>query len=214
MKKQLITVLILLLVTQHAAAQTGTDIVEKYLDVDRSKKVNEFSVRDAILRISPKGTSFKDVVKKLEGKVIYYHPKGNSPNICFPGDNTPIYCQFKSTKEFRGSEPDYAVDYIFNSENKVKDVVVVRSYAGRVKRYTTNPTQPAKNIVLRNNLSVGSKIKQFDSVYGEGQFDESSDVADDWPLSLEYFDKKNKEIFLCGCGYWKYVLERSAIAQE
>lgn len=198
MKNIIMSLIIILSLAQYTNAQMGSDVVRNYLKLDNSKEINEHTLKEAMLKISPIGTKFKDVVNKLEAKGIYYNPKDNSPTLCFPADNTPLYCQFKSTKEDRGTEPDYTVDFIFDKDNKVEDIVVVRSYSGRVKRYTTSPTQPAKNITLRNNLSVISKIKEFDLAYGKGQIEEGSSVPDDWPLSILYFDDKTKEYFYVG----------------
>lgn len=194
----LIIGLLFIILPEYSSAQTGAEVVKKYFGIDRSKTVDEFTVKEAILLLTPKGTGFKKVIIKLETVGIYYHPKNNSPIVCFPADNTPLYCQFKSSKEFRGTEPDYTVDYIFDAENRVKDVVVVRNYSGRVKRYTTNPTQSSQNISLRNNLSSNSMIKEFDSAYGEGQIEEGPDVPDDWPLSILYVDDKTKKYFYVG----------------
>lgn len=198
MKNALILGLMFVSLSECVSAQTGTEVFKKYFRIDKTKTVDEFTVKEAMLQLSPKGTQFKKVIKKLEDLGIYFHPKNKTPLICFPADNTPLHCQFKSSKELQGTEPNYTVDYIFDAENRVKDVVAVRNYSGRVKRYTTNPTQPSLDILLRDNLSSSSKIKEFDSVYGEGQIEEGPDVPDDWPLSILYFDDKTKKYFYVG----------------
>ena len=123
----LILGLLFLILPEYASAQTGAEVFKKYIRIDKTKTVNEFTVKEAMLQLSPKGTQFKEVIKKLENVGIYYHPKNKTPLICFPADNTPLYCQFKSSKESRGTEPNYTVDYIFDAENRVKDIVVVRN---------------------------------------------------------------------------------------
>lgn len=196
--RRIFTALLMLLYVSHAYAQTGADLVRKYIGIEMAKKVDEHTIKQELLKISPNGTSFKEVLKKLEHKGIYYYPKDNTPTICFPADDTPLLCQFKSSKKYRGTEPDYTVNFVFNSQNEVKDIVVVRSYYGIAKRYTTNPTLPAKNLALKNKLSNGSSIKEFDSVYGEGQVEEGPDLPEDWPLSLMYFDKNTMTYFYVG----------------
>ncbi len=212
MKKVMIvsyTLLVMMLPVTYVHAQTATDLIRKYIGIESAKKVDEYAIKEVLLHMTPKGTVFNDVLKKLEGKGIYYHPKDKSPTICFPADDTPLLCQFKSSKRYRSTEPDFTVNYIFGNDKRVNDIVVVRSYYGVAKHFTTNPTQPANNLRIENNLTTGSTIKDFDSTYGEGQIEDGPDVPEDWPLSLLYFDKKSKSYFYVGIDIgnmsWKEV---------
>jgi hypothetical protein len=192
MKKSITTALILVALTITTShAQTGTDLVSRYFKIDKSKRVDEFVVRDAILKIVPLGTDLKEAIKRLERNGIKYW------DTCAPADRSPIWCNFSSPKN-QPSEASYVIEFFFDQQNKFKNVEVVRSYRNKVQEYTTYPTKPAKNLILKNNLAVGSPVKAFDKTYGEGQLNQSTDFANDWPLTLEYHDKERNLYFYTG----------------
>lgn len=187
-----ITIAILIFLTfQLTYAETGTEQVRRYFKIEKTKKVDEFAVRDAILRIAPLKTDLKEVITRLEHNGIKYY------ETCAPGDRTPIWCYFKSPKS-QLAEANYVVEFFFDNSNKFKNVEVVRTYRDKVKEFTTYKTKPAQNLVLKNNLSVGSKVKEFDSIYGLGQLNTSVDFAHDWPVTLDYFDKEKNQYFTIG----------------
>jgi len=191
MKKYITTIILCFCFSTNANALTGTEQVRKYFKIDKSNPVDEFVVRDAILKIAPMNTELKVVIARLERNGIKYG------ETCAPGDRTPLWCYFKSPKN-QLSEANYVVEFYFDDMNKFKNVEVVRSYKDKVKEYTTYPTKPAKHLNLKNNLSVGSKVKEFDFIYGLGELNTSVDFAHDWPVTLEYHDKENNRYFYIG----------------
>ena len=191
MIKVVTTLLVALVVFQPAYATTGTEQVRKYFKIEKTVRVDENVVRDAILKIVPVDTKLKEAIKRLERHGIQYN------QTCSPGDRSPIWCYFASPKN-QVSEANYTVEFFFDNQNKFKNVEVVRSYRSKAKRFTSYPTRPANNLILKNNLTVGSQVKTFDATYGMGQLNTSTDFANDWPVTLEYFDKQNKNYFYVG----------------
>jgi len=93
---------------------------------------------------------------------------------------------------------NYTIEFWFDNNKALKHVEVRRWYRGVARIYTSDPTEPAKNIKLKLGLGVGSKVREFDSAYGEGGFFENLWGNADWPLAIEYVDKATKEKIIAG----------------
>jgi len=179
-----------------AADETGADLVRKHFSIDQDASLNEFAVRDAVLKIVPYGTEIEEVFARLEKRGVGY-PKDGKSGFCSP-DRTELVCFFHSPKSMGKQAENYTIEFWFDNNKALKHVEVRRWYRGVARIYTSDPTEPAKNIKLKLGLGVGSKVREFDSAYGEGGFFENLWGNADWPLAIEYVDKATKEKIIAG----------------
>ena len=197
MKIFAIATIIQLLFAYDVSAVTGEQLLRKHFKIDENTKIDEYVVRRTMLNLTPIGSTSEEVVNALAKNGIYYFPEKADPIICYAGDE-PIHCQFLSSDDQGKIEANYTADYVFAGSDGLKDIIVIRSYSNIAKEYTTNPTRPAVGIKLKNGLSVGSTIGEFDVVYEEKGFNFGHGYAVDWPLSVLYFDKTTKTYFFVG----------------
>lgn len=108
-------------------AETGSELVRHYFDINGDAKLSDMVVRDAVLRVVPVGTEINEVIKKLSARGLshpYWPNNAAGHRICFP-DKTPITCHFRSPKgDQYKDEPNWAIEFAFDKDNKLEDVDV------------------------------------------------------------------------------------------
>ena len=188
-----ITVLIFSLLPTLCFASSATDRLKQSFNIKNTGPLDEYTLREAILKAIPPGTSSETALKRLDERGLDFR------GTCFPGDTSPITCTIRSSSGTKkDNDPNFSFDFVFSKDNNILDVVVTRWYRDIVKTFGTTYKKPDNKIRLKSGLGVGSTIADLEKVYGKWEVDEMGLWEDGWPLTVNFYSKDNQLSLIVG----------------
>ena len=129
MNRGTIALLLSVFLVTNSFAETGSQSVRRHFGIDEKIKLDRETIKHAVLTIVPLGSTVEEVVKALAKRGMAHPawPAYPAPDhVCMPGDDTPVYCDFRTPKQDkkRSKEPNWTVDFTFDQNNKLRDIVV------------------------------------------------------------------------------------------
>jgi len=110
-------VLILFLIPSLCFAGSATERLQKAFNIQITGALDERTLREAIIKAIPPGSSSGIVLKRLDERGLDFR------GTCFPGDTSPITCTILSSKN---SGPSFSFEFVFDKHHNVSDVKVTR----------------------------------------------------------------------------------------
>lgn len=174
-------------------AASATERLKKAFNIQNTGAIDEYTLREAILKAIPPGSSSETTLQRLDQRGLDFR------GTCFPGDTSPITCTIRSSSgTMKDNDPNFSFDFVFNKNNKISDVVVTRWYRDIVKNFITTYKKPDNKIRLKSGLGVGSTIMELEKVYGQWEVDEVGHWEDGWPLTINFYPKENQLSLVVG----------------
>ncbi len=191
--RKLTAVLIFSLIPTLCFASSATERLKKAFNIKDTGTLDEITLREAILKAIPPGSSSNVVLKRLEEGGLDFR------GTCFPGDRSPISCGIHSAPGTKkDNDPNFSFDFVFDKNNKVADVIVTRWYRDTAKTFITTYKKPDNRVKLRSGLGVGSTIAELEKVYGRWEVDEVGYWEEGWPLTVNFYSKDDQLILIVG----------------
>jgi hypothetical protein len=187
MMKKWTTVLLLLLSPTICFASSATDRLKKAFNIRSANTLDEYTLRNAILKAVPIGSSIDSVLKRLAAGGLDYQ------GTCFAGDESAIKCQLESVPGTKkANDPNFVFYFVFNNENKVSDVIVWRWYLDIAKTFISTYKKPDYKITLKSGLGVGSTVAELEKVYGRWEMDAVGFWEIGWPITVSFCSKDDQ----------------------
>jgi hypothetical protein len=188
-----IPVLIFFLLPALCFASSASDRLKQSFNIKNTGPLDEYTLREVILKAIPPGSSSETALKRLEELGLDFR------GTCFPGDTSPITCTIRSSSGTKkDNDPNFSFDFVFNKDNKISDVIVTRWYKDIVKSFVTTYKKPDNKIKLKSGLGVGSTIAELEKVYGRWEVDEVGHPEEGWPLTVNFYPKDNQLSLVVG----------------
>lgn len=186
-------ILLFLLIPTISHASSASERLKQGFNIKNTGPLDEYTLRDAILKAIPPGSSSETALKRLEERGLDFR------GTCFPGDVSPITCTIRSSSGTKkDNDPNFSFDFVFNKDNKISDVKVTRWYHDIMKTFVTTYKKPDNKIKLKSGLGVGASIAELETVYGRWEVDEVGDWEEGWPLIVNFYSKDNKLSLVVG----------------
>lgn len=188
-----IAILIFCLIPTICLASSATERLKQGFTIRNTGPLDEYTLREAILKAIPPGSSSDAVLKRLEERGLDFR------GTCFPGERSPITCGIHSTPGTKkDNDPNFSFDFVFDEANKVANVIVTRWYRDIAKTFITTYKKPDNKIKLKSGLSVGSTIADLEKVYGRWEVDEVGHWEEGWPLTVNFYSKDDQLSLIVG----------------